>query len=118
MSKNHTLYLLARSLTRIACVFAALDGITQRSLLNCAMCKKPLGTDCVHDHCHMTGNYRGACHSKCNLEEGKRRTKNYLRQEHRQSESRRAARAKKATQPQYMTPDQIYQQLMAGPSRH
>jgi hypothetical protein len=40
------------------------------------------------------------------------------RQEHRQSESRRAARAKKATQPQYMTPDQIYQQLMAGPSRH
>ena len=34
---------------------------------NCYACKKELGDDRVRDHCHLTGKYRGAAHSKCNL---------------------------------------------------
>jgi len=35
--------------------------------LNCSICQKDLGTDRVRDHCHLTGRFRGAVHSKCNL---------------------------------------------------
>ena len=34
----------------------------------CHICAKPLADDCVHDHCHITGIYRGAAHSVCNLQ--------------------------------------------------
>ena len=34
---------------------------------NCYACKHELGDDRVRDHCHLTGKYRGAAHSKCNL---------------------------------------------------
>ena len=38
---------------------------------NCYLCEKPLlqknYRDAVKDHCHLTGNYRGAAHNECNL---------------------------------------------------
>ena len=38
---------------------------------NCYLCQKPLlqkyYRDAVKDHCHLTGNYRGAAHNNCNL---------------------------------------------------
>ena len=38
---------------------------------NCYLCQKPLlqkyYRDAVKDHCHLTGNYRGAVHNNCNL---------------------------------------------------
>ena len=34
----------------------------------CHVCDKPLEGDSVRDHCHITGKYRGAAHSTCNLE--------------------------------------------------
>ena len=43
----------------------------------CSFCKKPLNGDKVRDHDHLTGKYRGAAHNKCNLEEGKKRTRHY-----------------------------------------
>ena len=33
----------------------------------CHICNKDLGEDKVRDHCHFTGQYRGAAHNKCNL---------------------------------------------------
>ena len=33
----------------------------------CWICKEKLNTDKVRDHCHVTGKFRGAAHSKCNL---------------------------------------------------
>ena len=33
----------------------------------CHICKKDLATDKVRDHCHITGKFRGAAHTKCNL---------------------------------------------------
>ena len=44
---------------------------------HCHLCEKPLGKDRVRDHDHLTGKYRGPAHSKCNLAEGKKRTKNW-----------------------------------------
>ncbi|XP_067942840.1 uncharacterized protein [Watersipora subatra] len=35
---------------------------------HCHICKKELSGDKVLDHCHLTGNYRGAAHNKCNLD--------------------------------------------------
>ena len=34
---------------------------------DCWICNKKLDKDKVRDHCHITGKYRGAAHSKCNL---------------------------------------------------
>ena len=34
----------------------------------CHICSKKLEKDKVRDHCHFTGQYRGAAHNKCNLE--------------------------------------------------
>ena len=33
----------------------------------CHVCDKPLEGDSLHDHCHITGKYRGAAHKACNL---------------------------------------------------
>ena len=33
----------------------------------CRFCKKNIETDKVKDHCHLTGKYRVAAHSKCNI---------------------------------------------------
>ena len=33
----------------------------------CWICKQELNTDKVRDHCHVTGKFRGAFHSKCNI---------------------------------------------------
>ena len=35
--------------------------------VNCHICSRELGDDRVRDHCHFTGEYRGAAHNKCNL---------------------------------------------------
>ena len=34
----------------------------------CHICKKELLTDKVIDHCHFTGQYRGAAHNSCNVQ--------------------------------------------------
>ena len=34
----------------------------------CHICKKELLADKVRDHCHFTGQYRGATHNSCNLQ--------------------------------------------------
>ena len=36
----------------------------------CWRCKQELNTDKVRDHCHVTGNFSGASHSKCNINLG------------------------------------------------
>ena len=36
--------------------------------VTCHICSKELKTDKVRDHCHFTGQYRGAAHNKCNLQ--------------------------------------------------
>ena len=33
----------------------------------CHVCDKPLEGNTVRDHCHITGKYRGAAHTTCNL---------------------------------------------------
>ena len=40
-----------------------------RNATHCYLCNKSFDTTDkkVRDHCHLTGNYRGAAHSKCNL---------------------------------------------------
>jgi hypothetical protein len=35
---------------------------------DCHVCGGPLNGDRVRDHCHITGKYRGAAHSACNLQ--------------------------------------------------
>ena len=35
---------------------------------SCHICKTPLLKDKVRDHCHFTGQYRGAAHNSCNLQ--------------------------------------------------
>ncbi|XP_058986227.1 uncharacterized protein LOC131806273 [Musca domestica] len=36
--------------------------------INCRICGDILGNDRVKDHCHLTGQYRGAVHNHCNLQ--------------------------------------------------
>ena len=38
-----------------------------RTVEDCNFCKQPHGVERVRDHCHMTGLYKGAAHSECNL---------------------------------------------------
>ena len=33
----------------------------------CRFCEKNIECDKIRDHCHLTGNYRGPAHSKCNI---------------------------------------------------
>jgi len=37
-----------------------------KSATTCHICEKELGEDRVIDHCHLTGKFRGAAHTKCN----------------------------------------------------
>ena len=43
------------------------EKISHNFATQCHICEKELGEDKVIDHCHLTGNYRGAAHSECNL---------------------------------------------------
>ncbi|KAK3753831.1 hypothetical protein RRG08_006222 [Elysia crispata] len=43
------------------------DWESHRTASSCHVCEKPLEGDSVKDHCHITGRYRGAAHSACNL---------------------------------------------------
>ena len=38
-----------------------------KNAVKCYACRLDLEGDRVRDHCHLTGTYRGAAHSKCNL---------------------------------------------------
>ena len=42
----------------------------------CWICNEKLDETKVRDHCHITGNYRGAAHNQCNLK--LKIPKNYL----------------------------------------
>ena len=43
------------------------DWKAHRHATTCHVCGKPLMGDSVCDHCYITGKYRGAAHSACNL---------------------------------------------------
>ena len=43
------------------------DWLAFRTVETCHVCDKPLEGDSVRDHCHITGEYRGAAHNACNL---------------------------------------------------
>ncbi|KAK3800107.1 hypothetical protein RRG08_015073 [Elysia crispata] len=43
------------------------DWETHRTARRCHVCDDLLKGDSVRDHCHITGKYRGAAHSTCNL---------------------------------------------------
>ena len=43
------------------------DWLAFRTAETCHVCDKPLEGDSVRDHCHITGEYRGAVHNACNL---------------------------------------------------
>ena len=43
------------------------DWESQRTASRCHVCDGLLKGDSVKDHCHITGRYRGAAHSACNL---------------------------------------------------
>ena len=43
------------------------DWETHRTARRCHVCDDCLKGDSVRDHCHITGKYRGAAHSACNL---------------------------------------------------
>ena len=45
------------------------DAEKFKSATHCFICEKPFekAKDKVRDHCHFTGKFRGAAHSKCNL---------------------------------------------------
>ena len=38
-----------------------------KSSQDCWICTEKLDATKVRDHCHITGNYRGAAHNKCDL---------------------------------------------------
>ena len=48
-------------------IFSAEDSLSFTNDATCHICTKPLAGDRVRDHCHITGIYRGAAHSACNL---------------------------------------------------
>ena len=43
------------------------DWLAFRTAETRHVCDKPLEDDSVRDHCHITGEYRGAAHNACNL---------------------------------------------------
>ena len=48
-------------------IFTMTDSLSFNNATTCHICTKPLAKDKVRDHCHITRNYRGAAHNKCNL---------------------------------------------------
>ena len=49
-------------------IFSTEDSLSFTNATTCHICTKPLtDDDRVCDHCHITGIYRGAAHSACNL---------------------------------------------------
>ena len=44
------------------------DTLDFDAATRCHICSNDLGADKVRDHCHLTGAYRGAAHSECNLQ--------------------------------------------------
>ena len=49
-------------------IFSTEDSLSFTNATPCHICTKPLtDDDRVRDHCHITGIYRGAAHSACNL---------------------------------------------------
>ena len=68
----------ARILKNTPMVMSASDKIAFHNANTCHFCKKPLnGDNKVRDHDHLSGKYRGAAHSKCNIEEGKANVKKH-----------------------------------------
>ena len=43
------------------------DWLAFRTAVTCDACDKALEGDSVRDHCHFTGEYRGAAYNACNL---------------------------------------------------
>ena len=43
------------------------DENNYKNSQDCWICNEKIDKDKVRDHCHKTGNYRGAAHSQCNL---------------------------------------------------
>ena len=43
------------------------DSLSFTNATTCHICTKRLGEDKVSDHCHITGNYRGAAYEECEL---------------------------------------------------
>ena len=48
-------------------VFTKEDRVQFNKASDCWICGEYLGNDRVQDHCHYTGQYRGAAHNSCNL---------------------------------------------------
>ncbi|XP_041351368.1 uncharacterized protein LOC121370296 [Gigantopelta aegis] len=48
-------------------VMTGRDWQSFKTATQCHICKAPLGPNPVRDHCHITGEFRGATHSECNL---------------------------------------------------
>ena len=44
-----------------------MDKKDYKNATHCHICEGELGEDKVLDHCHLTGKYRGAAHTECNL---------------------------------------------------
>ena len=57
-------------------IFGPEENTAFRRAVKCFVCGEDLGTDRVRDHDHLTGRYRGAAHSACNLQLQVRRGKN------------------------------------------
>ena len=49
-------------------IFSVEDSLAYANATKCHICSEPLADDRVRDHCHITGIYRGAAHSVCNLQ--------------------------------------------------
>ena len=48
-------------------IFTMEDTLSFTNATTCHICTTPLGEDKVSDHCHITGNYRGAAHEECEI---------------------------------------------------
>ena len=48
-------------------IFSMTDSILFANATTCHICTEQLGDYKVRDHCHITGDYRGDAHNKCNL---------------------------------------------------
>lgn len=49
-------------------IFTEDDRESFDSAVVCFLCQNDLKDDKVRDHCHLSGKFRGAAHSKCNLQ--------------------------------------------------